>query len=115
MIFGLNFSDFFKILSIAFFTGQFFEPRGFAMFIGRFFGWLLLLTAIVTASAEAVAALGTGEYIGIATADVVTIITGISPQTPLLRCPAWVSLAVVGIALMFMCRKKTYRSSFGSK
>ncbi len=85
------------------------------MAIGRFFGWVLLITAVVTASAEAVAALGTGEYVGIATADVVTIITGMSPQTPLLKCPAWVSLAVIGIALMFVCRKKTYRTSFGSK
>ncbi len=74
-----------------------------------------MITAVVTASAEAVAALGTGEYVGIATADVVTIITGMSPQTPLLKCPAWVSLAVIGIALMFVCRKKTYRTSFGSK
>ena len=85
------------------------------MAIGRFFGWVLLISAVVTASAEAVAALGTGEYVGIATADVVTIITGMSPQTPLLKCPAWVSLAVIGIALMFVCRKKTYRTSFGSK
>ena len=85
------------------------------MAIGRFFGWVLLITAVVTASAEAVAALGTGEYVGIATADVVTIITGMTPQTPLLKCPAWVSLAVIGIALMFVCRKKTYRTSFGSK
>ncbi len=85
------------------------------MFVGRLFGWVFLITAFVTASAEAVAALGSGEYIGIATADVLTIITGVTSDTPLLRCPAWLTMAIVGAVLIFCCRKKKYKVSFASK
>lgn len=85
------------------------------MFIGRVFGWFFLISAFVTASAEAVAALGTGEYVGIATADVLTIITGMTAEAPLLRCPAWTTMAVVGAILIFCCRKKKYKNSFGSR
>jgi len=85
------------------------------MFVGRLFGWIFLVTAFVTASAEAIAALGSGEYAGIATADVVTIITGVTPQTPLLRCPAWLSMAMLGVVLVFCCRKKKYKTPFSAK
>ncbi|MBR1777604.1 MAG: hypothetical protein IJ752_03345 [Alphaproteobacteria bacterium] len=88
------------------------------MFLGRLFGWLFLFVAVFTASAEAVAALSTGEYTSIATSDILTIITGISPQPTdaiagqLLLWPAWVSIGLVGVLLIFLCRRKKYKSSF---
>ena len=91
------------------------------MFFGRFFGWVLLLIAVLTASAEAVAALNTGEYTSIATSDVLTIITGISPQpgdaiaSQILLWPAWVSIGLVGLMLIFFCRRKKYKPSFPIK
>ncbi len=85
------------------------------MFVGRVFGWFFLISAFFTASAEAVAAFGSGEYVGIATADVLTIITGMTAEAPLLRCPAWTTMAVVGAILIFCCRKKKYKISFGPK
>ena len=88
------------------------------MFLGRVFGWVLLLIAVFTVSAEAVAALGTGEYNSIATSDVLTIITGISPEptdtlaSQILLWPAWVSIGLLGLFLIFLCRHKKYKSSF---
>ncbi len=91
------------------------------MFLGRFLGWILLFVAVFTASAEAVAALETGEYISLATSDVLTIITGISPQLAdtfpktLLLWPAWVNIGLIGLMLIFLCRKKKYKNSFSVK
>ncbi len=91
------------------------------MFFGRLFGWLLLLLAVFTASAEAVAALGAGEHVGLATSDVLTIITGLSVEPNgslierLLRWPAWLSMGAVGLALIFLCRKKKYKTAFSPK
>ncbi len=91
------------------------------MFLGRLLGWIFLLLAVFTASAEAVAALSTGEYISLATSDVLTIITGISPQTAdtftgrLLLWPAWASIGLTGLVLIFLCRKKKYKNSFSVK
>ena len=91
------------------------------MFVGRFFGWLLLLVAIFTVSAQAVAALGTGEYNSIATSDVLTIITGISPEptdtlaSQILLWPAWVSMGLLGFCLIFLCRPRKYKSSFPAR
>ena len=91
------------------------------MFLGRLLGWIFLLLAVFTASAEAVAALSTGEYVSLATSDVLTIITGISPQTAdtftgrLLLWPAWASIGLAGLVLIFLCRKKKYKNSFSAK
>lgn len=91
------------------------------MVFGRFFGWILILLAALTASAEAVAALGAGEYVGIATSDVLTIITGISPQFndtitgKILMWPAWASIGTIGLMLVFFCRKKKFKTSFSAK
>ena len=91
------------------------------MFFGRFLGWVLLLIAVFTASAEAVAALSTGEYSSIATSEILTIITGISPPhentfaSQILLWPAWISIGLSGIALIFLCRRKKYKSSFSLK
>lgn len=88
------------------------------MFFGRIIGWFFLFVSFLTVSAEAVAALGTGEYIGIATSDVLTIITGISPQTPetfagqILLWPAWATMGAIGLVLVFSCRKKKLRTAF---
>ena len=88
------------------------------MFLGRFFGWMLLLIAVFTASAEAVAALSNGEYTSIATSDVLTIITGLSPEPAdtfacrILRWPAWASIGLTGILFIFFCRRKKFKSSF---
>ena len=95
--------------------------KRFNMFFGRLFGWLLLLLAVFTASAEAVAALGAGEHVGLATSDVLTIITGLSVEPDgsfverLLRGPAWLSIGAVGLALIFLCRKKKYKTAFSPK
>ena len=91
------------------------------MIFGRFFGWFLLLAAFFTFSAEAVAALSSGEYSSIATSDVVTIITGLSPQpsealaSQILLWPAWASIGLLGLVLVFLCRPKKYKSSFPVK
>ena len=91
------------------------------MFLGRLFGWMLLIVAAFTASAEAVAALNTGEYTSIATSEILTIITGISPVPAdafagqFLLWPAWINIGFAGIALIFACRRKKYKSSFQSR
>ena len=88
------------------------------MFLGRFLGWGLLLLAVFTASAEAFATLNTGEYVSLATSDVLTIITGISPQTTdsftgkLLLWPAWVIVGGIGLALITVCRRKKMKKNF---
>ena len=88
------------------------------MFLGRVFGWMLLLVAAFTASAEAVAALSSGEYTSIATSDVLTIITGLSPEptttfaSQILLWPAWASIGLTGIFLIFLCRRKKFKPSF---
>ena len=88
------------------------------MFLGRLLGWMLLLIAVFTASAEAVAALSTGEYTSIATSDILTIITGLSPRptdtlaSQILLWPAWASIGLCGTLLIFLFRRKKYKSSF---
>jgi hypothetical protein len=91
------------------------------MFFGRLLGWAFLFIAALTASAEAVAALSPGGHTSIATMDILTIITGISPQpsdtlaSQVLLWPAWASIGLIGICLIFLCRQKKYKSSFASK
>ena len=71
------------------------------------------------ASAEAVMALGTGEYSGVATADLWTLLVGQAPSfgtnsseifsaasVSIMAMPAWVVLGIVGIALAHFCRKR---------
>ena len=91
------------------------------MFFGRFLGWILLLAAFFTASAEAVAALSAREYNRIVTSDVVVIVTGLSPHPSdalarqILSWPAWLSVGLVGLLLVFFCRSKKYKSSFPAR
>jgi hypothetical protein len=96
--------------------------------IGRIFGWTLVILAIVMASAEAVMALGTGAYNGLATADVWTLLVGQAPLQALegssnrflatasivvMNMPAWIAFGLSGFLLVHACRvRKSRRRRF---
>ena len=97
------------------------------MTLGRVFGWVLVVIAALTASAEAVVALGTGEYDSIATVDLWTLLTGRLPEIAaaqshaawsdaigamLLAWPAWTIIGVVGCTLIFTCRPRRKRAEY---
>lgn len=94
------------------------------MFLGRMLGWLVMVLAVLMASADAVMALGPAEYAGIITADVVTLLTGGEPdlgdsrtvlamvESVLLDTPAWVVMGCLGTALLVACRKRVRRHRF---
>ncbi len=97
------------------------------MTLGRVLGWFLIVVAALTASAEAVVALGTGEYDSIATVDLWTLITGRYPQIAtapthsawsdaigamLLAWPAWTVIAAIGCTLIFACRPRRKRAEY---
>ncbi|WP_337998006.1 hypothetical protein [Oleispirillum naphthae] len=96
------------------------------MTLGRVFGWVLIVMAALTASAEAVVALGTGEYDSIATVDIWTLLTGRSPEfaatahagwsdalgAMLLAWPAWTVIGAFGCALIFACRPRRKRAEY---
>jgi hypothetical protein len=84
---------------------------------GRILGWVLIFLAAFTASGEAVVALTTGDYNGLATADVWGIISGNTPAieanlwyekffNQIMDWPAWLVMAPLGLFLSFSCRKK---------
>ena len=79
---------------------------------------------MLMASAEAVMALGTGTYDGLATVDLWTLLFGQTPSftdqaesTPILasvgmalmETPAWVAFAATGVLLLHACRKRRAR------
>ena len=85
---------------------------------------MLVILAIVMASAEAVMALGIGTYNGLATADVWTLLVGQSPSfegntsAPLvlaaagavvMQMPAWAVFGTVGVFFAHVCRKRPQR------
>ena len=93
----------------------------------RSLGWMLVILAVVMASAEAVMALGAGEYSGLATSEVWALIVGEKPRfvvgepdfiamagASILAMPAWVVFGVVGIALAHFFRKRRNRRLFRS-
>jgi hypothetical protein len=97
---------------------------GFSLIIGRVFGWFLVVLAIVMASAEAVMALGTATYAGLATADVWTLLLGQAPSTWLdatsnqllavagsliMAMPAWIFFGLSGVAVVHLCRERRQR------
>ena len=99
------------------------------MIFGRTAGGALVVLAMIMASAEAVMALGTGAYNGLATVDVWTLLVGQSPtfaataeSTDLLAAvaggvmgmPAWVVFLLTGILLLHVCRKRARRRVFRS-
>lgn len=64
-------------------------------------------------------ALGTGQYSGLATADIWTLLVGQTPSftansseilaaasAGIMAMPAWIVLGVVGVALAHFCRKR---------
>ncbi len=94
------------------------------MLIGRVSGWFLMISAMLMASAEAVMALGTGAYSGLATVDLWTLLVGQSPsfatQTDsaqmlalvgagVMQMPAWVVVGAGGFILAHFCRKRRVR------
>jgi len=94
------------------------------MFIGRALGWTMVLAAILMASGEAVMALGSGSYQGLATADVWALLWGQTPDfleaglsgdlwrfagALLLALPAWAVLGPTGVILAHTCRRRPPR------
>jgi hypothetical protein len=99
------------------------------MVLGRTAGWLLVIMAILMASAEAVMALGTKAYSGLATADIWTLLVGQAPSfaadgntaqalaavsTVVMQMPAWIVFGTVGVLLVHACRKRSRRRIFRS-
>ncbi len=95
------------------------------MTLGRIFGWLLVVVAVLTASAEAVVALGTGSYESIATIDLWKLLTGHAPDVNdasanwadmahvlLLAMPAWIAIGSLGVAMIFGCRARRRRAEY---
>ena len=93
------------------------------MVFGRLAGWALILLAMIMASAEAVMALGTGAYSGLATSDVWTLLVGQTPAfadatsfttlaalgSALMATPAWIVFGIAGLLLAHTCRKRMRR------
>jgi hypothetical protein len=89
---------------------------GKSMIFGRLTGWLLLALAILIASGEAVLALGTGSYEGLATREVWTLLAGdptVSQSagdmasrlfSDILDWPAWAVIGLIGLGLAVICR-----------
>jgi hypothetical protein len=92
--------------------------------LGRVFGWFLVVLAIVMASAEAVMALGTGAYAGLATSEVWTLLVGRAPSawleassnqilsaagTVVMATPAWIIFGLCGVMLIHVCRRRPQR------
>ena len=94
------------------------------MIFGRTAGWVLVILAIVMASAEAVMALGIGTYNSLATADVWTLLVGQSPTfdgntsapeilaalgAGVMQMPAWAVFGTIGVFFAHVCRKRPHR------
>ena len=93
------------------------------MVFGRLAGWALVLMAIIMASAEAVMALGTGAYNGLATADIWTLLVGQTPSfaafdsfqvlaalsAAIMATPAWIVIGLSGFLIAHVCRKRRAR------
>jgi len=94
------------------------------LIIGRILGWTLVILAMVMASAEAVMALGTGAYNGLATADVWTLLVGQAPLEALegssnrflatasiviMNMPAWIAFGLSGVVVVHLCRERRQR------
>ncbi len=95
---------------------------GVSVIVGRLTGWVCVILAIIMASAEAVMALGTGAYSGLATSDVWTLLVGQSPGglatssgvistagSLFMAMPAWLVFGFSGFALVHVCRMRRQR------
>ncbi len=88
------------------------------MFLGRFCGWCLIGLSLLMASADAVMALGPGDYSGIAAGDLFTLLSGHPPEATrplsaldavglmLMQWPAWAVVGPLGAALVLACRRR---------
>jgi hypothetical protein len=90
---------------------------------GRTLGWVMVTLAIIIVSAEAVMALGASGHAGLATSDLVTLLTGQSPQFSAARwpelfsalgqgimaMPAWLVIGVIGLVLAHTFRYRRIR------
>jgi hypothetical protein len=94
---------------------------------GRGLGWFLVILAIVMASAEAVMALGTGAYAGLATSEVWTLLVGRAPGlladansnqiisalgALVMTMPAWIVFGFAGFMLVHVCRPRRQRRRY---
>jgi hypothetical protein len=84
---------------------------------------MMVVLAIIIASAEAVMALGASGHAGLATADIVTLLTGQSPEFSAARwpellsalgegvmaMPAWLVMGVIGLSLAHAFRARRIR------
>ena len=95
------------------------------MIVGRVIGWILVLASIIMASGEAVMALGSVDYHGLAAADLWTLLMGKSPGAMDgymagdswgllislgLGMPAWTILGPLGIFMAHIFRDKQSNS-----
>jgi len=84
---------------------------------GRIAGWLLIVSALLMASGDAVLALGSGEHIGIVAGDLWMLLAGHAPQmgtaasfgAMFMAWPAWAAIGPMGIALVAACRPRRSR------
>ncbi len=96
------------------------------MLFFRVLGWTMIGLAVLMASGEAIAALGTGTHDFIAAADIWALLTGTVPDfTPLgpnvnletvgkviLAWPAWALMAPLGAALLIAGRPNKRKRMF---
>lgn len=96
------------------------------MTLGRVLGWLLLGVSALIATAEGIAAVGTGAYDAIATGELWTLITGRAPTfglgahpawhdtlgRVLLAWPAWTVIGLLGCVLVIACRPRRRRAEY---
>jgi len=94
------------------------------MFIGRLTGWVMVAIALLMASGEAVMALGTGNYRGLATSDLWALLWGQAPSVDqqaltsgswalliaiFMALPAWAVVGPIGIIMARVCRRRPPR------
>lgn len=83
----------------------------------------MVVIAIIMASAEAVMALGASGHAGLATSDIVTLLTGQAPEfsasrwpelfsalgASIMAMPAWLVIGVIGLSLAHIFRYRRAR------
>ena len=82
------------------------------MILGRLLGWLLITTALLLGSGQAVMAFGFGDAPGFAAGDIWTLLSGQNavPASALaqllLSVPAWTIIGSMGLTLLRLCRQR---------
>ena len=91
------------------------------MLLGRLAGWVLVAVAALMASADAVLALAPSDQSGLATSEMVTLLTGGTPAAAqagsglaswVLHMPAWIFIGLLGTTLLIAARKRPRRYRF---